>query len=320
MSIKLNKKILAGALAGILLFPPLISCKAKKRDFSDKIKIVSTTFPPYDWAASVIGTSDSRTINSLVVKNGLDLHNFQPSTADIVQISSADIFVFVGGESDQWVYDALKNVTNPNIKIINLMDLIRKERQLLLEDCEEDTDEVEFDEHIWLSLRNAKICVQAISDALCEKVPLSAEEFKKNTTDYLEEIDALDASFNSVVKTSAHNTLIFCDRFPFRYLTEDYGLNYAAAFDGCSAETEASFETIVKLSNSLNESGLNAVLVLENNDKKIAKTVIANAKKPTCDTFTLDSLQSTSLRDAFNGKTYIGTMRENLGTIKKALE
>ena len=297
----------------------LTSCKAKKRDFSDKTKIVCTTFPPYDWTASIIGLNDSKTINSLVVKNGLDLHNFQPSTADIVQISSADIFVFVGGESEKWVYDALKNTSNPDMKIINLMELIRTQRQLFLEDCE-DEEEEEYDEHIWLSLRNAKICVQAISDALCEKIPESAEDFKRNTSDYLEEIDLLDASFTSAIMASPHNTLIFCDRFPFRYLTEDYNLNYLAAFDGCSAETEASFETIIKLSNTLTESGVNAVLVLENNDKKIAKTVIANAKKPSCDTLTLDSLQSTALRDAFKGKTYIGTMRENLGTIKKALE
>ncbi len=318
MNIKLTKQITILALLTLTL----ASCKAKKADFSDRVKVVSTIFPPYDWASNVIGLNDSKTINSMVVKSGLDMHNFQPSTADIVQISSADIFIFVGGESDAWVYDALKNATNQNMKVINLMEIIRQQRELLLEDCPEgeDSAEEEYDEHIWLSLLNAKICVQAISDALCEKAPDFAEFYKQNTATYIEELEMLDSSFRSVVATSAHDTLIFCDRFPFRYLTEDYGLNYTAAFDGCSAETEASFETIANLSKALNESGVNAVIVLENNDKKIAKTVIANAKKPSCNTYTLDSLQSTALRDAFSGKTYIGTMRDNLGTIKKALE
>ena len=299
----------------IIFFSSLsFSCKAKKADFSNKVKIVSTIFPPYDWVGTIIGTSDSKTINTLLVKNGLDMHNFQPSTTDIVTISAADIFIYIGGESDAWVETSLKNVENPNMKILNLMDIIAEKDQLLSEENEE-----EFDEHIWLSLKKARICVEAISDAICEKVPELAETFRTNTKAYLEEIDMLDASFKSAITSAPHKTIIVCDRFPFHYLTEDYGLEYAAAFDGCSAETEASFETVVRLSNALTTSGVNAVLVLEKSDKKIAQTVITNAKKPHCDTFTLDSLQSTSMRDAFNGKTYLGTMRENLSTIKKAL-
>ena len=304
------------ALSILAAVSSFISCKARKADFSDKTKIVSTIFPPYDWVGTIIGTNDSKTINTLVIKNGLDMHNFQPSTTDIVTISSADIFIYIGGESDEWVDDALKNVSNPNMKILNLMDIIAEHDSLLTEEDEED----EFDEHIWLSLRKAGICVQAISYAICEKVPELAETFRANTNAYLEEINMLDASFKSTVAAAPHKTIIVCDRFPFRYLTEDYNLEYEAAFDGCSAETEASFETVVRLSNALTESGVNAVLVLEKSDKKIAQTVITNAKKPHCDTFTLDSLQSTSLRDAFNGKTYLGTMRENLATIKKALD
>ncbi|MCR4579177.1 MAG: metal ABC transporter substrate-binding protein [Treponema sp.] len=310
---KIRKIIIPAALIALALFS---SCTPKKAILEDRIKIVNTVFPPYDWTSAIIGMDDSKTTNSLVAKNGLDMHNYQPSTSDIIQISSADIFIYIGGESDAWVKEALKNSTNPNMKILNLMEIIKEKDSLL----SEEEDENEYDEHIWLSLRKAKICVEAISQALCEKVPELAENYKKNTDEYIEELDLLDASFKSVITSTPHNTLIFCDRFPFRYLTEDYGLNYSAAFDGCSAETEASFETVARLSKNLNESGVNAVLVLENSDKKIARTVIANAKKPKCDTLVLDSLQSTALHEAFNGKTYIGTMRENLGTIKKALE
>jgi zinc transport system substrate-binding protein len=321
-----------------------------------KITVVTTIFPEYDWVREIVGQGTNSTDTSaadsvdvtMLLDNGVDLHSYQPSAADIAKVSSCDIFIYVGGESDTWVGDVLKEAVNKDMVVINLMDVLGdqvKEEEVVegmeAEEEEEEADnhdgdadsedeegeghhheegEKEYDEHIWLSLLNAKICVQAISDALCKKAPEFAEFYKQNTATYIEELEMLDSSFRSVVATSAHDTLIFCDRFPFRYLTEDYGLNYTAAFDGCSAETEASFETIANLSKALNESGVNAVIVLENNDKKIAKTVISNAKKPSCNTYTLDSLQSTALRDAFSGKTYIGTMRDNLGTIKKALE
>ena len=134
----------------------------------------------------------------------------------------------------------------------------------------------------------------------------------------------MDSSFKSVVATSPHDTLIFCDPFPFRYLTSDYGLHYAAAYHSCPVpggnDWEPSEETLRMLSDALTKNGGHAVLVLEKSDRKTAKSVILEAKMPSCDTFTLDSMQTTALRDAFNGKTYLRTMRDNLGAIKKALE
>lgn len=308
-----------------------VSCnKAKKTDISNKKHIVCTIFPEYDWTSFIRGNEDYETVLTLTVKNGVDLHSFQPSTQDIVQISTCDLFVYVGGESDNWVKDVLKNATNKNMKVINLMDVLKdniKEEEIVEgmqseeeEEEIEDSEEVEYDEHVWLSIKNAKICCQVITDAMCELVPQNAQMYKNNLNSYLSELSQLDSEYENAITSAANNTIIVCDRFPFRYLADDYNLNYYAAFVGCSAETEASFETVAFLANKLNELNLNAVLTIENNNQKIARTVISNAKKPLCDIFVLDSLQSTTLRQAFDGKTYISTMKENLETIKKALK
>lgn len=307
-----------------------VSCnKAKKTDISNKKHIVCTIFPEYDWTSFIRGNEDYETVLTLTVKNGVDLHSFQPSTQDIVQISTCDLFVYVGGESDNWVKDVLKNATNKNMKVINLMDVLKdniKEEEIVEgmqaeeeEEEVEDSEEVEYDEHVWLSIKNAKICCEVITAAMCELVPQNAQMYKNNLNSYLSELSQLDSEYENAITSAANNTIIVCDRFPFRYLADDYNLNYYAAFVGCSAETEASFETVAFLANKLNELNLNAVLTIENNNQKIARTVISNAKKPLCDIFVLDSLQSTTLRQAFDGKTYISTMKENLETIKKAL-
>lgn len=307
-----------------------VSCnKAKKTDISNKKHIVCTIFPEYDWTSFIRGNEDYETVLTLTVKNGVDLHSFQPSTQDIVQISTCDLFVYVGGESDNWVKDVLKNATNKNMKVINLMDVLKdniKEEEFVEgmqaeeeEEEIEDSEEVEYDEHVWLSIKNAKICCEAITAAMCELIPQNAQMYKNNLNAYLSELSQLDSEYENAITSAANNTIIVCDRFPFRYLADDYNINYYAAFVGCSAETEASFETVAFLANKLNELNLNTVLTLENNNQKIARTVISNAKKPLCDIFVLDSLQSTTLRQAFDGKTYISTMEKNLETIKKAL-
>lgn len=313
-------------LSSLLLF---VSCKAKKIDLSQKTNIICTIFPEYDWTRIIRGDADYETTLNVTVKNGVDLHSFQPSAQDIVQISTCDLFIYIGGESDKWVEDALKNATNKNMKVINLMNVLKdniKEEEIVEgmqseeeEEGEDSEEEIEYDEHVWLSIKNAKKCCEAIADAMCELVPQNAQMYKNNLNAYLSELSKLDSEYENAITSAANNTIIVCDRFPFRYLADDYNLNYYAAFVGCSAETEASFETVAFLANKLNELNLNTVLTLENNNQKIARTVIVNAKKPLCDILVLDSLQSTTLRQAFDGKTYISTMKENLETIKKAL-
>ncbi len=335
------KKIMTGAVILLALTSSIFA----------KTKIVTTIFPEYDWAREIIGDTKGAEL-ALLLGNGVDLHSYQPSIQDIAKISTADIFIYVGGESDGWVADALKNATNKNMKVINLLetlgDKVKAEEVkegMQAEEEEEhehhhdedededdhdheaeghhhhhhDEDEVEYDEHVWLSLRNAKILCTEIAAALCEKDPANATAYKANLAAYTARLDALDAKYTAAVKTGGKNTILFGDRFPFRYLVDDYGLDYYAAFVGCSAETEASFETVIFLAKKVDELGLNTVLKIESGDGKIARTIIQNTKKKNARVLTLDSIQSTTAKQAKAGTTYYKIMEENLKVLEEAL-
>lgn len=301
----------------------LLSCSTKSSN-NGKLKVVCTIFPEYDWTRTIIGDNDKIDL-SLVVQNGVDLHSFQPSTEDIVEISTADIFIYIGGVSDNWVTEVLENSRNENMVVINLMDILgnRIHEKEVVEGMEEDHHHHDHannnDEHIWLSLTNAKLCCEAITEALSNALPESKETFNTNLQNYITKLDELNNDFIEAVNKAPEKTIIVCDRFPFLYLVDDYGLNYYAAFTGCSAETEASFKTIAFLSQKLAQSNLGAVITIDNSDNKIAKTVIENSKVNGCKIYTLDSMQSTTLDEALNGKNYLDTMASNLEMLKKAL-
>ena len=351
------KKIIAGAAILLALTTSVFAAKAKK---SDKLKVVTTIFPEYDWAREIIGDKAANVELTLLLGNGVDLHSYQPSIQDIAKISTADIFIYVGGESDGWVKDALKNAKNKNMKVINLLETlgdkvkaeeIKEGMQAEEEDEHEhhldgdhhddededdddhdheaeehhhhhhdDEDEVEYDEHVWLSLRNAKILCAEIATALSEKDPSNATTYKANLASYTARLDALDAKYTAAVKAGSKKTILFGDRFPFRYLVDDYGLDYFAAFVGCSAETEASFETVIFLAKKVDELGLNTVLKIESGDGKIARTIIQNTKKKNAKVLTLDSIQSTTAKQAAAGASYLKIMEENLAVLSEALK
>lgn len=557
------RKLLAGVAILFALSSSVFAAKVKK---NNKLQVVTTIFPEYDWVREILGDNTKNVDLTLLVANGVDLHSYQPSIQDIAKISTADIFIYVGGESDGWVKDALANATNKNMKVINLMEVLEgqtkaeemkegmqesehhhhhegeaeeeehhhhhdadeehehhhddededehhhgkevstfdnhdvKDRNLsdwegnwqspypfvldgtldeaweekaesgtmtaeeykeyyktgyktdiasvsikgnkitytynngksvsakykyvgyfiqlwsggtkaamyrfestskkseapryieindhmiepakaehfhirmsnesfdAIEDPEkywptffpasmtgeeiaehlagghkhnheaEDHDhdhhhheaeeghhhhhhdgEVEYDEHVWLSLRFAKTLCNVIADALCEKDAANASTYRANLKAYTAKLDDLDARYTSVVKNASKNTLLFGDRFPFRYFVEDYNLDYFAAFVGCSAETEASFETVAFLSNKLNDLGLNSVIKIESGDGKIARTIVENSKKKNAKILTLDSIQSTTLKQAKSGTSYLGIMENNLKVIEEAL-
>lgn len=315
------KKIIAGAAILLALTTSVFAAKAKK---SDKLKVVTTIFPEYDWAREIIGDKASNVELTLLLGNGVDLHSYQPSIQDIAKISTADIFIYVGGESDGWVKDALKNATNKNMKVINLMetlgDKLKAEEVKEGMQAEEEEDEVEYDEHVWLSLRFAKILTTEIANALCEKDAANAAAYKANLSAFAAKLDALDVKYAAAVKAGSKNTILFGDRFPFRYFVEDYGLDYFAAFAGCSAETEASFETVIFLSKKVDELGLNSVLKIESSDGKIARTIIQNTKSKNAKVLTMDAIQSTTLKQAKAGATYLSIMEGNLKVIEEALK
>ena len=307
------KKIIVSVLLVLVL---LFSCTAQAEG---SLHIVATIFPEYDWVLQILG-EDSDAEVTLLLDNGVDLHSFQPTADDIISISDCDVFLYVGGESDAWVDEVLSAARNTDMRVINLLAVLgdsAKQEELKegMEAEEEDEDEIEYDEHVWLSLRNARTLVNAVCEALCEADAENADTYRANTEAYIRMLDELDKAYTETVENAEMKTLLFCDRFPFRYLTEDYGLDYYAAFSGCSAESEASFETMAFLTEKRKELELKHVVILEGSDGRLAQTVSGGQ----CDILTLDSMQGTTLKDVENGCTYLSVMEKNLETLKQAL-
>ncbi len=296
----------------------------------NKLRIITTIFPIYDWTRCVLGDNPDNAELIMLLDNGVDLHSFQPTVDDIVNISNCDVFIYVGGESDEWVDAVLRSAVNKNMIGINLLDALGdrvKEEELVEgmqgeedeEGAEEDEEEKEYDEHVWLSLKNAAYLTERIAGALTEADPANAETYMTNANAYISELEKLDAAFEAAVAQSTRDTLLFADRFPFRYLTDDYGLKYYAAFVGCSAETEASFETMVFLTNKVNELGLSVILTIEGNNKKIAQTIKSNTKTKNQRILEMNSLQSVTAADVRNGISYLSVMEANIEVLKEAL-
>ena len=290
----------------------------------EKIKIVTTIFPEYDWVREILGDKADSAEITMLLDNGVDLHSYQPTADDIIRISDCDLFVYVGGESDGWVEGALKSAANKDRKVINLLEILGdsvKEEETVegMQEAEEDHGEKEYDEHVWLSLKNAKTLVGAISAALQELDPDNKDTYAVNAEAYGQKLSALDAEYQKAVSAGTYRTLLFGDRFPFRYLVDDYGLSYYAAFVGCSAESEASFETVSFLARKVDELKLPCVLTIEGKNHKIAETIVQNTAGKNQKILTMDSMQSTTSQDVAGGTTYLSLMEKNLDVLKEAL-
>ncbi len=345
---------------------------------SKPLTVVTTIFPIYDWTRQIIGENENTNL-VLLLDNGVDLHSYQPSAQDIMTISTADLFIYVGGESDEWVEDVLESAMNPDLVSISLTEAMGedlKEEEIVEgmqhehdhehdhdheegeehdhdhededhdhdEDHDEDHDhdheedhdheddhdgehdhdhdhehEDEYDEHVWLSLRNARKLTAAIAEALAGIDAANADAIRENAAAYDSKLQELDAKYTEAVENAAQKTVLFGDRFPFRYMTDDYGLTYYAAFTGCSAESEASFETIAFLAGKADELNLPAVLTIEGGNHKIADTVISASAKADRKVLTMNSMQSVTAEDVKNGMTYLSIMEENLNVLKEAL-
>ena len=297
----------------------------------EKIKIVTTIFPEYDWVREILGDKADSAEITMLLDNGVDLHSYQPTADDIIRISDCDLFVYVGGESDEWVEGALKSAANKDRKVIHLLDALgdsvkeeetvegMQEEEEDHEEKEYDHEEKEYDEHVWLSLKNARTLVGAISAALQELDPDNKDTYAANAEAYGQKLSALDAEYQKAVSAGTYKTLLFGDRFPFRYLVDDYGLSYYAAFAGCSAESEASFETISFLVRKVDEGKLPCVLTIEGAQHKIAETVVQNTAGKNQKILTMDSMQSTTSQDVAGGTTYLSLMEKNLDVLKEAL-
>lgn len=320
------KKILALLLA--LWIPAAVLSGCVPQDdsaASNKLNIVTTIFPAYDWVREILGDETDRAEITTLLDSGVDLHSYQPTVDDIVKISDCDLFLYVGGESDGWVDDALKNAPNKERKVIRLLDVLGDSAKAeetvdgMQEEEHDHEEEAEYDEHIWLSLKNAQVLVAAISEALQETDPARKDTYAANAAAYVEKLSALDGEYRAAVDSGKYKTLLFGDRFPFRYLADDYGLDYYAAFPGCSAETEASFETVSFLAGKMDALGLPCVLTIEGTQHKIAETIVQNTAQKNQQILTMDSMQAVTANDAASGVSYLSIMEKNLSVLKKAL-
>lgn len=328
------KRKIALILALCLLFLPLVGCRGQQD--GDKLTVVCTLFPLYDWIREVVGDSESVEV-VLLVQNGTDLHSFQPSAADIVRLRSCDLLVRLGGGADGWVEDALRQAPVGDRRDLKLLETdgmtlrdISAESVAQGHDHEHDHDHdhehehehdesCAVDEHFWLSLANACASVSAIADTLAELDEGNASVYRENAARYGAELLALDREYRETVAQSEDPYLVFGDRFPFVYLTEEYGIGYLAAFAGCGTDGDATVDTVIRLARTLDERGLGFVVVTEGSDGELAEGVIRASADGSREILTVDSLQSVTGKELKSGKTYLGAMRENLAILRRAL-
>jgi zinc transport system substrate-binding protein len=400
----------------------LVACNdsSDKKPEQTKLSIVTTIYPEYAWVKEILGQRADSVELTLLIKNGVDLHSYKPTAQDIAKIASANMVVYVGGESDKWIKDALAATPKKGRSEINLMETlgdrvkaeeivegmdaehhhhhheehaeehehehhsehveehehehhsehaeehehehhsehaeahehdehhkmhaqhrskIGKKHEHHDEHAEEHEhdehhsehaeahehhhdheEEVENDEHVWLSLKNAEILVQKITVELAKLDMAHGTAYKDNATDYIARIKALDGDYRTAIENASRKTILFGDRFPFRYLVDDYGIKYYAAFVGCSAESEASFETIAFLAGKMDSDSLPAILTIEKGNKKIANAVLAASKNSKdAQILTINSMQAVTEQQIAEGESYLSIMQTNLEILKKAL-
>ena len=298
----------------------------------EKADIVVTIFPEYDWVMNVLGENKSDFKVKLLMDSGADLHNYSPKPDDMRAIGACKLFVYVGGESDAWVDDALKTKPNSERIAINLLEVLGEnakiedpiEEEHEHEEGEDHDHEEEYDEHVWLSLKNAGLFVDEILAALKNIDAENADAYTENAATYKAKLNALDEKYLAATDSAEIKTLLFADRFPFRYLVDDYGLNYIAAKSGCSADNNIPPQKVKELAQAVKDFSLTTVLILEGSDKTTAQTVIAQAGQigytAQVEIRVLNSLQAATLKEYADGKTYLSVMESNLTVLKAALK
>lgn len=322
----MTKKLLAALLALLLLALPLFGCG--KREDDGKLTVVCTIFPIYDWVRNIVGNHEEVEV-LLLAQNGTDLHSYQPTAADMAQIASCEVLIRIGGESDAWVVDMLERTPSTTRRelILTEADGVTL-RQIAAEsvaqghshdhDHDHGTD-CAIDEHLWLSLKNAAACVHYIGEQLCLAREALAPSFRENTASYVQALTELDGRYAATVAEATSPRLLFADRFPFIYMTEDYGIQYLAAFEGCSTESSATAATLVRLAQKADEWQLAYVCVTETADRSLAEGVIGATAAKNQTVVTLHSLQSVTAEQIEDGITYRSVMEQNLTVLRQIL-
>ncbi|MDR2432041.1 MAG: metal ABC transporter substrate-binding protein [Candidatus Margulisbacteria bacterium] len=303
-------------LLGILLI--LAGCAPDNpRKTEDKLNIVTVIFPAYDFARNIAG--DQAAV-SMLLKPGAESHSYEPTPQDILKIKNCDVFIYTGGESDEWVNRILASLDTGRIKIIRMLDCVPAFTEELVEGMQAEetaeSKEPEYDEHVWTAPQNAARIVQKITDALCAVDAPNAAVYRQNNAAYLAKLDALDNDVRQVIQKAKNKTLVFGDRFPFRYFTESYGLKYFAAFPGCAAETEANAATVKFLIDKVRAEKIPVVLHIEFSDRKMARTI---SEATGAQVRQLNAVHNISRADFQKGLGYLELMRQNIEVLKEAL-
>lgn len=322
------KRLLCALLAGLMLWG-LCAC-APERQESDKLQVVCTLFPYYDFAR-VIGGDEAEV--TLLVAAGRETHSFEPTPLDVIRVSEADVFLYNGGESEQWVEDILSSAGGNIPVTAAMMDLVDLQSEEIVEGMqvsghhdhdedsghheeEEDSDEVAYDEHIWTSPVVAQSICRGICDALCKADREHAEEYASRTEEYVAQLGELDAAFRKIVENARRDTLIFGDRFPLLYFCKTYGLHYRAAFHGCAGDTEPSLATLKYLIDKVREENIPVVYTIELSSQKVARAI---AETTGVKVVTFHSCQQIT-RDEFNsGTSYLDLMWDNAEALREGL-
>lgn len=333
-----TKKLMAAVTACVTVFSCVLSgCNhtedekpdEETKDEPGKLSIVTTIFPQYDFARQISGGNADLT---MLLGPGEESHTYEPTPQDIIEIQNADIFIYVGGESETWVDSILSSFDTSDMEIINMMELVDVVEEEIVEgmedeaeeepeeeakeETEDSSEEKEYDEHVWTSIDNAQIISQAIADALCEKDESNSSVYRVNCEKYLTELSDLKREFNGIVKSAERNTIVFGDRFPLRYFADEFGLEYYAAFPGCSEQSEPSAGTVAFLIEKVREEEIPVVFYLELSNGKIADTI---AESTEAETLCFNSCHNVTMEQFLNGVTYVDLMKENAEVLEKAL-
>lgn len=292
----------------------------KVPDAGHKLKVVATIFPQYDFVREIAG---DKVDLKMLLKPGEESHSYEPTPKDIIDIQNCDLFIYVGGENDAWVEDILDSMDSGKRKDLRLVDCVDTVAEEHVEGMKEDRHEEEpelkeeeFDEHVWTSPKNAVKIVEKITELLCQEDPGNEKAYRQSAEAYEEKLEILDGQFEKVVKESPRNTVLFGDRFPFRYFVDEYGLKYYAAFPGCASDTEPSAATMAFLINKVKEEKIPVVLKMELSNENVAKAIAeaTGAKVKvfySCHNLTADQFQEHA--------TYLSLMEKNVATLKEAL-
>lgn len=306
------KRVILGILCAALLLSALACGSVQKND--GRPVVICTIFPQYDFVRQIAG---ERVDLRMLCKPGSEVHGFDPSMNEMSDIIGCDLFVYVGGETDRWV-DGFLETNGKDVNAVALIDLVDTVDEELVAGMQgEAEEETTPDEHVWTSPRNAIRIVEGLTDALCALLPDEADAMRANADAYKTELQTLDSAFHAVMDGAKRRTVVFAERFPFRYLCDELGLRYYAALPGCSSNEEVSLSTVSFLIERVREEQLPGVFYIEFSDQRIANTI---ADATGCDTWQLHSCHNVSREDFDAGVTYLDLMRQNLENLRKAVE